>query len=66
LFVDDEIGRLVNVHLLDQLPVQEHRLYVHVMDCPPLLGGKCEQQVYWFNPRNKGEHFIKVHPCCWM
>jgi hypothetical protein len=30
--VDDKIERLANIHLLNQLFVQEHILHVHVLD----------------------------------
>jgi hypothetical protein len=58
---DDEARRLADVHLLGQLLVQESGLHVHVVDGPPLLGSKSQEQTHRFNPRDGGKHFVEVY-----
>jgi len=57
---DDESRRLLHVHFLGELSVEERRLHVQVMDLAAPPGRQSQQQAHVLHARHQRKDFLKV------
>ena len=57
---DDESRRLLHVHFLSELSVEERRLHVQMMDLPAPRRRQRQQQAHGLHARHQRKDFLEV------
>ena len=55
-------GRLLHIHLLLEVAIQERRLDVHVVDLPTFMRRQRQQQLHRLHASHRREHLVVVDP----
>jgi hypothetical protein len=58
----DEAGRLLHEHRLLDLPVEEGRLHVHVVDLPQVVPGDAQKMSHGHKTCHQCYNFLEVDP----